>query len=117
MNKNGDEFKKFGDECLNSYKNWAPTILAVIIGIIGIVVLIWTYNKCTSKCPVCSQKESFCACRNMADKRCPDPNVLNQLYTSGKLTEFTDFAKIQKENPAWKTDMPYDRFLLEQNKA
>ena len=114
MQKTGEDFKIFCSNCVSSYRTWAPTILAIII---GIVVLIWTYNKCTSKCPVCSQKESFCACRNMTDKRCPDPNVLNQLYTSGKLTEFTDFAKIQKENPAWKTDMPYDRFLLEQNKA
>ena len=77
-----------------------------IISMIVIIVLIIFLIRC--------KKESFCACRNMTSKRCPDPSVLTSLYNSGKLTEFTDFAKIQKSNPKWKQVMPDDIFNEQQ---
>jgi len=57
-------------------------------------------------------KETFCSCRNMINKICPDPAVLTGLYDSGKLTENTNFAKIQQNhNSNWKTVMPEDEFV------
>ena len=56
------------------------------------------------------KKENFCSCRNMTQKKCPSPENLTNLYNSGKLTEFTDFAKLQKINPRWKSIMPDDIF-------
>ena len=98
------------NDLLDSYNNFAPTALAILL---VFLLLSWIFRKCTEKCP---NTETFCTCQDMVDKKCPDLNNLHQLYSSGKLTEFTDFAKIQKENPAWKTDMPYDKFI-QQKKA
>ena len=78
------------------------TLSYIVISIIVISVLIVMLLKC--------KKESFCACRNMTSKRCPSPEVLTNLYNSGKLTEFTNFAKIQEANPKWKQIMPDDIF-------
>jgi hypothetical protein len=48
----------------------------------------------------------------MINKICPDPAVLTGLYDSGKLTENTNFAKIQQNhNSNWKTVMPEDEFV------
>ena len=58
--------------------------------------------------------ESFCNCFPIRDKRCPDPKVLTDLYNSGKLTEFTDFAKIEGSPAPWKIAMPDDYFHEEQ---
>jgi hypothetical protein len=78
------------------------TLSYIVISAIAIVFLIALLVKC--------KKESFCACRHMTSKRCPNPHVLTDLYNSGKLTEFTDFAKIQQANPKWKQIMPDDIF-------
>ena len=74
----------------------------MVISTIAILILVGLLVKC--------KKESFCACRHMTSKRCPNPHVLTDLYNSGKLTEFTDFAKIQQANPVWKQIMPSDIF-------
>ena len=73
----------------------------IVLSITAIVILVYLYvNKC---------REPFCACRHEGDKRCPDPKVLTDLYNSGKLTEYTDFAKISRGAPE-KMIMPEDRF-------
>ena len=78
------------------------TLSYIVISSIVIAILIVLLLKC--------KKESFCACRNMTSKRCPNPEVLTNLYNSGKLTEYTDFAKIQQANPYWKEIMPDQMF-------
>ena len=61
-----------------------------------------------------TKNEPFCNCFPIRDKRCPDPKVLSDLYNSGKLTEFTDFAKIEGSPAPWKIAMPDDYFHEEQ---
>ena len=61
-----------------------------------------------------TKNEPFCNCFPIRDKRCPDPKVLTDLYNSGKLTEFTDFAKIEGSPAPWKIAMPDDYFHEEQ---
>ena len=58
--------------------------------------------------------EPFCNCFPIRDKRCPDPKVLTDLYNSGKLTEFTDFSKMEGSPAPWKIAMPDDYFHEEQ---
>jgi hypothetical protein len=91
------------DNFMKTYNESAPTILTFLL---ILLLLNWIFKKCTEKCP-----ETFCTCQDLANKKCPDPNELQQLYSSGKLTEFTDLASIQKQNPVWKTEMPYDQFV------
>lgn len=62
-------------------------------------------------------KESFCNCFPIIDKRCPDPKVLTSLYNSGKLTEYTDLATIEGSPVPWKTAMPEDAFVEQQNSS
>jgi hypothetical protein len=78
------------------------SITYIVGSILVIIILIIMLNNC--------KHENFCACRNMTSKRCPNPEVLTNLYNDGKLTEFTNFAKIQENNPYWKTIMPDDIF-------
>jgi hypothetical protein len=59
--------------------------------------------------------ESFCNCFPIIDKRCPDPKVLTSLYSSGKLTEYTDLANIEGSPAPWKTPMPDDAFIEQQS--
>lgn len=76
----------------------------IIVSLFAIAILSYLYINKTNT-------ESFCSCRNMTNKICPDPKVLTKLYESGKLTEFTDFADIQKGKNNWKTlVMPDDEF-------
>lgn len=76
----------------------------IIISLLVIGIL--TYLYITKK-----PSESFCSCRNMTNKICPDPNVLTKLYETGKLTEYTNFANIQKDKDNWKNlVMPEDEF-------
>ena len=93
------------EDFMKTYNDLAPAALAILL---GFLLLIWIFKKCTAKCP-----ETFCTCQDLANKKCPDLNQLQQLYSSGKLTEFTDLASIQKQNPVWKTEMPYDQFVLQ----
>jgi len=58
--------------------------------------------------------EPFCNCFPIIDKRCPDPKVLTSLYNSGKLTEYTNLAKIEGTPAPWKTSMPEDAFVEQQ---
>ena len=60
-------------------------------------------------------REPFCNCFPIIDKRCPDPKVLTSLYNSGKLTEYTNLAKIEGTPVPWKTSMPEDAFVEEQS--
>ena len=87
-------------------KNCNIPYLYIIISMAVIAIL--TYLYITKKC---SDSEPFCSCRNMINKICPDPKVLTNLYNTGKLTEFTDFAKIQSGKNNWRTTvMPEDEF-------
>lgn len=47
----------------------------------------------------CRNSDGFCTCQGIGNKRCPDPQNLQQLYRKGELTEFTDLAAYQ--NPKW----------------
>lgn len=44
------------------------------------------------------RKEQFCNCTALGRKTCPNPQGLQQLYSDGQLTEYTDLAK---EKPVW----------------
>jgi hypothetical protein len=46
-----------------------------------------------------TNSESFCTCQGMSSKRCPDPEILQDLYNTGKLTEYSDLAGAQ--SPQW----------------
>jgi hypothetical protein len=81
------------------------SFIYVIISLAIITVL--TYLYITKK-----SSESFCTCRNMTNKYCPNPQVLSDLYYSGKLTESTDLNKIKKENINLRLPMPDDQFAL-----
>ena len=61
-----------------------------------------------------TKNEPFCNCFPIRDKRCPDPKVLTDLYNSGKLTEFTNFAELEGSPAPWKIAMPDDYFQEEQ---
>ena len=61
-----------------------------------------------------TKNEPFCNCFPIRDKRCPDPKVLTDLYNSGKLTEFTNFAELEGSPAPWKIAMPDDYFHEEQ---
>jgi uncharacterized membrane protein len=78
------------------------SIVYVFISIIVIIVLIYLLLNC-------KKHESFCSCRQMTNKICPDPKVLTSLYNSGELTESTDFMKFW--NPEPKVIMPDDEFF------
>jgi hypothetical protein len=72
----------------------------VLLSLLAITILTYlNFKKST---------ESFCNCLPIRDKRCPDPGVLTDLYNSGKLTEFTDFAKKEGSPAPWKIAMPQD---------
>jgi hypothetical protein len=82
------------------------SIAYVFISIVVIVVLIYILSKY-------KKNESFCSCRNMITKICPNPKELTSLYERGILTENTDLRKFGK--PTWKTIMPDDQFYDQQN--
>jgi hypothetical protein len=82
-------------------------LIYIIASLIAITILSYLY---IAKKP---SSDPFCSCRNMTNKICPDPKVLTKLYNSGKLTEFTNFAKIQSDNKDnWKVPMPEDECAL-----
>jgi hypothetical protein len=78
------------------------SFIYVIISLVIIAVLIYLYV--TAK----KSNETFCTCRNMANKYCPDPKILSDLYYEGILTESTDLNKIKNFNA--KLPMPDDQF-------
>lgn len=77
----------------------------VSLGVIGYLLYLNFKKSC----------ESFCNCFPIIDKRCPDPKVLTSLYNSGKLTEYTDLAKVEGTPAPWKTSMPEDAFVEQQS--
>ena len=79
------------------------SIAYVLISIIVIGVLIYLLATC--------KKESFCSCRNMINRVCPDPQNQINLYNSGQLTENTDLTKVAGGPPGWKTIQPYDIYI------
>ena len=58
------------------------TILYVVVSLIAISIL--TYFLL-----ICRNKDNFCTCQGMGIKRCPNPENLEYLYSSGKLTEYS----------------------------
>lgn len=50
-------------------------------------------------------RSNFCLCQGAKTKVCPDKAHLQDLYVTGKLTENTDLARLQKEQgfPQWST--------------
>jgi hypothetical protein len=87
------------------------SIILVTASLSAIAILIYLYVNGYMKVP-----ETFCACRHETQKVCPDPKVLTNLYNNNKLTEFTDFSKLQKEYPPkWKTIAPIDIWDKEMN--
>jgi len=52
-----------------------------------------------------SGAEPFCNCQGAKTMVCPDKAHLQDLYVTGKLTENTDLAKLQKAQglPKWST--------------
>jgi len=83
------------------------SIAYVIISIIAIGVLI--YLLVNHK----KGHESFCSCRNMINRVCPDPQNQINLYNSGQLTENTDLSKVAGGPPGWKTIMPEDIYAAQ----
>lgn len=89
-------------------KDTSFSLTFVIVSIVVIVILSVLLYMCKK-----NGGDTFCACRNMTDKRCPNPFVLTDLYNSNKLTEFSNFAEAQKLHPYWKMVMPNDIFEAE----
>ena len=63
-------------------------IIYVVISVILIAVLLGLLINCEQR-----KKDNFCVCQAMRRQSCPNPENLQDLYYSGKLTEFTDLAK------------------------
>ena len=80
------------------------SIAYVVVSIIAVAVLVFLLARC-------KKEETFCSCRNMINRVCP--NIQNQLdlYNSGQLTETTDLSKFGK--PGWKTIMPEDEYEMQ----
>ena len=81
------------------------TIVYVIISLCVIAVLIYFLVDCRKKC------ESFCICRGMDSKVCPNMELLHKEYDDGKLTEFTNFGEQprQWQEMEWNKCTPYHR--------
>ena len=84
--------------------NLTTTYVILSLGVIGYLLYL-NFKK---------SFETFCNCFPIIDKRCPDTGVLTSLYSSGKLTEYTDLAKIEGSPAPWKTSMPEDAFVQQQ---
>ena len=76
------------------------SFIYVLLSLVVITILTYLYFKKSS--------ENFCNCLPIRDKRCPNLKVLSDLYNSGKLTEFTDFAKKEGSPAPWKIAMPQE---------
>lgn len=63
-------------------------LIYVVVSIVVIGVILYLLIKCKNK-------DKFCTCQGMNSKRCPNPQNLQALYNSGKLTEFTNLAAAQ----------------------
>jgi len=77
-------------------------IAYVVISLIAIGLLIYFLVKCNS--------ESFCLCRGVAGKECP--NIANKVseYNKGTKTEYTNLAT-EQGTPHWRENtMPEDKF-------
>ena len=83
--------------------NFNLGLIYVIVSLCVIGVLLYLYLTCKGH-------EPFCNCFPVVNKVCPNTKVLTDLYNTGRLTESTDLAKMQR--PGWKTVMPEDQFAL-----
>jgi len=84
-----------------------PIVFVITIAAFAVLIYIMITKPPT-------KNEPFCNCFPIRDKRCPDPKVLTDLYNSGKLTEFTDFAQMEGSPAPWKIAMPDDYFNEEE---
>ena len=73
----------------------------IIYGLISVVIIVLVYI-------LTKKRETFCSCRQMKNKVCTDSRELTSLYEQGRLTENTNFAKIQK--PVWKNVLSVDQY-------
>ena len=78
------------------------SFIYIVLSILTITILSYLYFY--------KSREGFCTCHSIADKRCPDPKNLTNLYNSGKLTESTNFAAKEGTPAPWKIAMPQDRY-------
>ena len=83
-------------------------IIYVSISLIAIIVLVVLFLNCHK-----NKSENFCACRHMADKKCPSPQVLTDLYDKNILTENTVAQKLHQGGQWRSYIMPSDRWDLE----
>ena len=74
-----------------------PSLLKIIIVILLLSISIVLVLDDDSWC----SKDNFCTCQGMGNKVCPNTKLLKDLYNSGKLTEYSDFAKMQG-TPKWR---------------
>lgn len=84
------------------------SIAYIVVSLIAIIVLIYLLYECSKK----SGKEKFCSCRRVAQSVCPDTFNQTALYETGKLTENSPLAQIQKQGgeKKWPSVMPADIF-------
>lgn len=79
-------------------------ILYVVISLLLIGVLSYMLVRC-------KKTEPFSTCTPMAEKRHVDTNMARKLYSSGKLTEYTER---KKQCSGWQ-EMPWEQFLRSQH--
>lgn len=61
--------------------------------------------------PTTEKKESFCTCQGLGRETCNNPQVMQALYNTNTLTEYTDLRKFQ-DTSKWKNASPYDQFYV-----
>lgn len=93
-------------------------VLTICISV-AVLYLLIQISKCTTgqykkdKAGVnktaADKKESFCTCQGLGRKTCNNPQVMQALYNTNTLTEYTDLRKLQ-DTSVWKNAAPYDRF-------
>ena len=75
------------------------SLVYVSFSLIAILILIYLLYNCNQSH---KGQEKFCSCRRMTQAVCPDTYNQTALYESGKLTENSNLAKMQKQ--AWAQD-------------
>jgi len=77
----------------------------VLVSLLTISFLAYRIVTCNSSSTPIAIAEPFCDCQGAKTMVCPDRAHLQDLYVTGKLTENTDLAKLQKAQglPKWST--------------
>lgn len=92
-------------------------ILMILLSLILLILLyIVVQPRCVTKKDIEPKKESFCTCQGMERKTCNNPQVMQALYNTNTLTEYTDLRKFQ-DTSCWKNAAPYDQFYQYQQKC